>query len=68
MPKQLTKPIEHLASQGINITYDRIIESESEINLEICKLLGEDNLVWLPNLKRKKNHRGPMENLDHNPS
>lgn len=60
------KLIDKLALLGICITYDRVVELEHGLHLDMCKQFEMENLVCPANLKMGIFTIGALDNIDHN--
>ena len=62
------KIIDQLNSLGITISYDRVLQLESDMALSICKQYQANNVVCPSHLRKGIVTVGAMDNLDHDPS
>lgn len=62
------KLIEQLHDLGIAISYDRVLQLESDMALSMCKQYQANDVVCPSHLKKKLFTVGVMDNIDHDPS
>ena len=60
--------VNHLYDLGLSVSYDRVLEIESQLTTAVCKDYEEKGVVVPANLRKGLFTVGALDNLDHNPS
>ena len=60
--------VQFLASQGLSISYDRVLQIEDDITKQLCIRYNTEGIVCPPSLKKGLFTIAAIDNIDHDPS
>ena len=62
------KLVNHLYDLGLSVSYDRVLENESQLTTAVCEDYKEKGVVVPAKLRKGLFTAGALDNIDHNPS